>query len=117
MKRFFEKLFNINTGDKIMEEEINQDQELNFGTENNEQVGEQQETPQEPVVSEEPAEEPVPIGESPKLVEFEGTEVVSVLEDGKESKDSQGNITHYHCSMSDGTTKHVPIELFEGKLS
>lgn len=39
-------------------------------------------------------------------VVFEGKEVISILQDGRETADA------YHCQMSDGTTMHVPKSLF-----
>lgn len=42
---------------------------------------------------------------SPKAVRFEGAEVVEVLSEGHTDWAN-------HCKMSDGTTRHVPKELF-----
>lgn len=58
--------------------------------------------------------EPMPeIIESSVRVMFEGQHVVAVLYDGHELRDSAGKITHYHCSLDDGTTKHVPVTAFK----
>ena len=51
----------------------------------------------------------VAVAAEPELkenVEFEGARVVKVLQDGRATE------TQFHCQMSDGTTKHVPKELF-----
>jgi hypothetical protein len=61
-----------------------------------------------------PYQEQVPdVIETTVRVVFEGQHVSAVLHDGKELRDSSGKITHYHCSLEDGTTKHVPVELFK----
>ena len=44
--------------------------------------------------------------EAPKKVKFEGAEVLEILT-------TKHTTTHFHCKMSDGTSKHVPKELFE----
>jgi len=54
-------------------------------------------------VSTTPAESPEP---DKKIVKHEGVEVVSILDDGKETEDS------YHCKMANGTTTFVPKKLF-----
>ena len=40
------------------------------------------------------------------LPRYENAEVTEILSEGT---------THHHCKMSDGTTKHVPVELFAPK--
>lgn len=45
-----------------------------------------------------------PVTKAP--VFFEGAQVTAILGYGS-------NETHFHCSLSDGTTKHVPKELFK----
>lgn len=69
-----------------------------------------------PVIESEEAEEMVmdePVSEAPvdpqhdiKPIIVDGLQVVSILEDGRETE------THYHCQMSNGTTMHVAKELF-----
>ena len=69
-----------------------------------EEVVEETTTP-EPEIHEPVSDEPehVPAISFPK---FEGVQVTAILDDGKE------NDTHYHCSLANGTTAHVPKELF-----
>jgi hypothetical protein len=68
-----------------------------------------------PVSDDGPEEESVPVHADSETVDpqhdlslpmFEGKQVVSILDDGRETE------THYHCQMADGTTMHVPKELF-----
>lgn len=60
----------------------------------------------EVVVEEEPVvEEPEGVLDI-SLPVFEGKQVTAILDDGRETE------TEYHCSMADGTTMHVPKELF-----
>jgi hypothetical protein len=49
-----------------------------------------------------PNESPV----SPEFPIYEGAQVVAIIEENV-------NGLFHHCAMSDGTTKHVPIELFK----
>jgi len=44
--------------------------------------------------------------ESATPVKYDGLEVTAILQDGKSTP------THYHCSMSNGTTMHVPKTLW-----
>ena len=44
--------------------------------------------------------------EAPKVVKFEGATVLEILT-------TKHTATHFHCRLSDGTSKHVPKELFE----
>lgn len=51
-----------------------------------------------------------PVADEPEVATgfpvFEGKQVMAILDDGRET------VSAYHCSMSDGTTMHVPKELF-----
>ena len=46
------------------------------------------------------------IAEDKGFPEYEGTYVINILEDGKETP------THYHCQLGDGRTTHVSKEIF-----
>lgn len=57
--------------------------------------------------------EPMPsIIEASERVVYNGQNVRAVLFDGRELRDDTGKITHYHCSLEDGSTAHVPVTLF-----
>ena len=60
------------------------------------------------IESEQVQPEVKPAGETRqvKQVKFEGARVTSILKHGHTK-------THLHCALSDGTTKHVPRELFD----
>jgi hypothetical protein len=58
--------------------------------------------------------EPMPsIIEASQRVIYNGQNIRAVLYDDKELRDADGKITHYHCSLEDGTTAHVPVTLFK----
>jgi len=57
---------------------------------------------EEAPVEEAPVEEPVVVGET--RIYYEGAYITGVLDESREG--------FKHCSMSDGTTKDVPVELF-----
>jgi hypothetical protein len=42
---------------------------------------------------------------------FDGAHVRKILHDGREV--STNGVLYYHCSMTDGTTKHVPEDLLK----
>lgn len=50
--------------------------------------------------------------ETSKRVVYNGQHVRAVLFDSRELRDTAGQITHYHCSLEDGSTAHVPVNLF-----
>jgi len=61
------------------------------------------------VVTEEPIDIPVPeLGQEEVFMPvFETIQVRYIM------KDNRSNMTHFHCKMSDGTTRHVPRGLFK----
>lgn len=46
------------------------------------------------------------------LPQFEGIQILEVLQDGREVRDAEGSVKQYHCSLANGTTAHVPAEEF-----
>jgi len=48
----------------------------------------------------------VPIESTDELPTYEGVQVIAIIE-------KNVNDLFNHCAMADGTTKHVPIELFK----
>jgi len=82
--------------------------------ETNASVGEPIPETDEETSTDEPAREEMPqIIEASERVYFEGKHVTAVLQDGHELRNSEGKITHYHCALEDGSTAHVPVELFK----
>lgn len=67
-------------------------------------------------VQEEPNFVPAPVADPTEEISgpvlFEGSSVKAILS-GQEVTDADGKVTHYTCSMEDGSTKQVPVELFK----
>lgn len=66
----------------------------------------------EPSVEKEEVKESVATEDS-KFPKHEGYRIVEILLNGMEIRDAQGNLTHVHAKLENGTEAHVPLTTFD----
>ena len=54
--------------------------------------------------------------EEAELPKVDGVQVIEVLNDGREVRNSDGSVKMYHCKCADGTTRHVEADLIPAKF-